>query len=274
MLEETRLRPVRGVVTRPPPGPFLHHRRAPAATLLPYVEHLWCVQWQVPEGMEHRVATVPHPCVHWTFEAGSSTLTGPHSRLWQRSLRGTGEVLGIKFRPEGFRRLWGRPLRSLRDQILRDAHALPELRCAAALPAVLGAANGDDPGARLARIEHLLAGVLPAPCALQMQVARWIDVARAAPDDLRVDTWARTVGTGPRQLQRMLADWVGVHPKWLLNRYRLHTSLHRLQASPPPRLADLAADAGYADAAHFSRSFRALLGCSPQDYARLWQAHR
>lgn len=64
----------------------------------------------------------------------------------------------------------------------------------------------------------------------------------------------------------------GVSPKWILARYRLHEALHRLHQQPAPRLTDLAADTGFADAAHFSRSFRSVLGVSPQQYAHLWQS--
>lgn len=64
----------------------------------------------------------------------------------------------------------------------------------------------------------------------------------------------------------------GVSPKWSLARYRLHEALHRLHPQPAPRLTDLAADTGFADAAHFSRSFRSVLGMSPQQDARLWQS--
>ena len=265
------LRPVRGVATPLPPGEFAHVRRAPSAALRPFVEHLWCVQWRLPAGASQRVATVPHPCVHWTFEAGICTLTGPHTRLWQRELAPQGEVLGVKFRPEGFRAYWGVSVSGLRD-LIQPAEELPALAFARHLGRRLsGELGGESLDTRFDAIERTLEHALPMLAQEQRQLAGLIDTARDDRDLLRADVWAERAGLSLRQLQRLLADWVGVSPKWILARYRLHEALHRLQQQPAPRLADLAADTGYADAAHFSRSFRGVLGLSPQQYARLWQ---
>lgn len=265
------LRPVRGVATPLPPGEFAHLRRVPSAGLQPFVEHLWCVQWRLPAGVAQRVATVPHPCVHWTFEAGACTLTGPHTRLWQRDLAPQGEVLGIKFRPEGFRAYWGAPVSGLRD-LIQSAKALPALAFARDLgQRLFGELADESLDTRFDAIEARLERALPLPAQEQLQLAALIESARDDRELLRADAWAERAGLSLRQLQRLLADWVGVSPKWILARYRLHEALHRLQQQPAPRLADLAADAGYADAAHFSRSFRSVLGVSPQQYARLWQ---
>lgn len=268
----SRLQDVRGVATPPPPGEFEHLRRAPGAALRPFVEHLWTVRWRLPANASQRVATVPHPCVHWTFEAGSSTLTGPHTRLWQRQLSAEDEVLGIKFRPEGFRALWGAPICDLRDQILRAA-SLPPLDFARGLgERLFGQLAAGPLDARFDAIEQALGAVCAQPVDDQLLVAALVEAARDDRDLLRADVWAQRAGVTLRQLQRLLADWVGASPKWILSRYRLHEALHRLQQSPTPRLADLAADAGFADAAHFSRSFRGVLGVSPVQYARLWHA--
>ncbi len=274
-LEQTRpgaghLRAVRGVATPLPPGEFEHVRRAPLSSLRPYVEHLWSVRWQRPAHVSQLVATVPHPCVHWTFEAGSSTLTGPHTRLWQRLLSPEGEVLGIKFRPEGFRALWGAPICGLRDQIL-SASRLPALGFAHGLGERLFAKLAQEKlDARFDEIERVLCTAFALPNGEQLDVAALVDAARDDRDLLRADAWARRAGLTLRQLQRLLANWIGVSPKWILGRYRLHETLHRLQQRPIPRLADLAADTGFADAAHFSRSFRCVLGVCPKQYVRLW----
>ncbi len=279
VLEQTRraiagsaLRPVRGVAAPAPSGEFQHTRRAPSAALQTCVEHLWSVRWRLPEGATQRVATVPHPCVHLTFEAGAMTLTGPQSRLWQRELSPQGEVLGIKFRPEGFRAYWGAPMSDLRDRIT-PADTLAALAFARGLgELVFGALAAAPLDARFDAIEQALQAALPPLDAEQLRIGALIDAARDDRELLRADHWAERAGLSLRQLQRLLAEWVGVGPKWILGRYRMHEALHRLQQRPTPRLADLAADAGFADAAHFSRSFRSVLGVSPQQYAQLWQS--
>ncbi|MFN9731594.1 MAG: DUF6597 domain-containing transcriptional factor [Pseudomonadota bacterium] len=74
----------------------------------------------------HTARTLPHPCVHWTFKAhtGAGTITGVQTRLWQRDLGPAGEVLGIKFRPAGFRPWFGRSLHGLRDRVLPAVEVL------------------------------------------------------------------------------------------------------------------------------------------------------
>lgn len=261
---------MRGVATPLPSGEFAHVRRAPSAALRPFVEHLWCVQWQRPAGVAQRVATVPHPCAHWTFEADACTLTGPQTRLWQRDLTPRGEVLGIKFRPEGFRAYWGSPVSGLRD-VIQPSNELPALAFARDLGEHLfNELAGVSLDTRFDAIEYTLEHALPVLAQEQLQLAALIDTARDDRELLRADAWAERAGLSLRQLQRLLTDWVGVGPKWILARYRLHEALHRLQQQPMPRLADLAADIGFADAAHFSRCFRGVLGLSPQQYARRW----
>lgn len=266
------LRATRGVATPRPPGEFEHHRRLPCAHLQPFVEHLWRVRWRLLEGVSHVVATVPHPCVHWIFEVDRSTLTGPRTRVWRRDLAPSGEVLGVKFRPEGFRALWGAPVSGLRDRILA-ASTLPSLVFAKPLGDHLFATLAAHPlESRFDAIELALCAALPPPEGEQLRVAALVDSVRDDRELLRADVWAERAGLSLRQLQRLLADWVGVSPKWILARYRLHEALYQLQQWPMPRLADLAADTGFADAAHFSRSFRSVLGVSPQQYAQLWRA--
>jgi AraC-like DNA-binding protein len=75
-------------------------------------------------------------------------------------------------------------------------------------------------------------------------------------------------GIGERRLRRLFAEYVGVHPKWVIQRYRLHEAAERLAAEEDVNLAALALELGYFDQAHFARDFRAIVGRPPADYAR------
>jgi AraC-like DNA-binding protein len=76
-------------------------------------------------------------------------------------------------------------------------------------------------------------------------------------------------GLTERRLQRLFADYVGVSPKWVMRRARLHEAALRVEADGPASVnwAVLAADLGYADQAHLARDFTATLGVSPSRYA-------
>jgi AraC-like DNA-binding protein len=67
-------------------------------------------------------------------------------------------------------------------------------------------------------------------------------------------------------MQRLFADYVGVSPKWVILRYRIHEALERAESEV--EWARLAADLGYSDQAHLVRDFTQTVGVSPTAYAR------
>ena len=58
---------------------------------------------------------------------------------------------------------------------------------------------------------------------------------------LRVAQVEAAAGSGPAALQRLFARYVGVSPKWVLARYRMHDVVTDLDAGYGGSLADLAA---------------------------------
>ena len=63
--------------------------------------------------------------------------------------------------------------------------------------------------------------------------------------------------------------YVGVSPKWVISRYRLHDAIEQLMQSVPTDWAAFALQLGYFDQAHFIRDFRKLVGRAPGAYARV-----
>ena len=75
-------------------------------------------------------------------------------------------------------------------------------------------------------------------------------------------------GLNKRGLQRLFQKYVGASPKWVIQRYRLHEAVARVQAGAPMNWAVLALDLGYFDQAHFVRDFRQLVGVAPGEYEK------
>jgi AraC-like DNA-binding protein len=73
---------------------------------------------------------------------------------------------------------------------------------------------------------------------------------------------------GKRALQQLFSSYVGVGPKWVINRYRLHEAVERLQQGANINFTELSMELGYFDQAHFIRDFRKLVGCTPAAYSR------
>lgn len=76
----------------------------------------------------------------------------------------------------------------------------------------------------------------------------------------------RAMPRRPRALQRLFSDYVGVSPKWVIRRLRLHQAAFRLASAEAFDLARLAQELGYFDQAHFTRDFTNLVGRPPAQY--------
>jgi len=76
---------------------------------------------------------------------------------------------------------------------------------------------------------------------------------------------------GKRALQRMFNEYVGIGPKWVINRYRMHEALERVEQGGEVEWARLALELGYFDQAHFIRDFKALVGYPPAEYSRRYR---
>lgn len=238
-----------------------HRRLLPSPALAQHVAHFWWVRWDVET--PSKVSTLPHPCVHLLFESGRpAVVQGVSEDRFERSLEGTGFVFGIKFRPAAFSALWPAAMRSLSNRSIPLAKVFgPPARAWER-----DVQRADSLEARITRSEEFLERRLP-PLSTEVVLVRDL-VERLERDHelCRVEQAAATVGLDVRALQRLFRLHVGVTPKWVLRRYRLHEAAERLTTTPTLSLARLAADLGYADQAHFTRDFTATVGRTPGSF--------
>ncbi|MGW4500490.1 DUF6597 domain-containing transcriptional factor [Micromonospora sp. NPDC004336] len=254
-------------------------RHLPAAALRPYVEHYWLVDWDLTEPLTQQV--VPHPAVNVVFRRDgegpeTAEVAGVGRELFSITLTGAGRVSGVQFRPGGFRPFWrgrsvaeltGRrwPVPSLADR-WPPAAALVAAASGGAGPPPPGRCDGTDDERRRA-LDDLLLGWEPEADPVTDEVITLVEAIRADRTVLRVDDFARRRGLSVRRLQRLFLAHVGVGPKWVIRRYRLHEAVEQA-AGGPLDWAALAADLGYSDQAHLVREFTAAVGVSPAAYAR------
>lgn len=256
----------RGVLrTASADGVFALDRQPPPDDLAGFIEHFWMVSWQVP-GEPVRSEVLSHPSVHIVLEAGSSRVFGVPRGRFTRVLEGTGSVFGIKFRPGAFRPLIDGPVAQLTDQSIPlermlGARAGELDRAVLSLPAT---------AARVAPAVSFLRDFLPPLDPVADQVAGIVNRILDDREILRVEHIARITGMSPRALQRLFHNYVGVSPKWVIRRYRMHEVIERMDADPAAiQWSSLAHDLGYFDQAHFNRDFKLLVGRSPTGYAQL-----
>ena len=254
---------------------FALRRFDPGPPVDRYVENYWAVRWDLTGRPAYRQEIIPHPCVNVTVEAGSPgevrhgfampavLLHGLPTRRFAVDLTGTGQVLGVRFRPGGFAALTGHGAGALRDRVMP-------------LGQVFGAAAGmlandvlaeEDDERRVGLVAAFLCERLP-------DVAPGYDLVLALVTEMledrsliRVGQLTRRHGMSERTLQRLFRRYVGASPKWVLARYRLHDAAAWLEREPGVPIAAVAAAVGYFDQAHFCREFKALLAVTPTEYA-------
>jgi AraC-like DNA-binding protein len=243
-------------------------RSAPSAPLAPFVEYYWIVRWDLRGQPSHEQAILPHPNVHLVFEASGAGIYGVDRSLFTRRLFGQGKVLGVRFRAGCFRPFWGAPISQLSDRVVPATRLFGPL-AEKTRHAVMCA---ETDAHMTSQAESLLFSGLPERDPVAEQVAALVALITSDPALQRVDQLSGASGLSVRSLQRMFADYVGVSPKWVMRRVRLHEATSRADAGEPVDWAALAVDLGYADQAHLTRDFTATIGVPPSQCAALLAA--
>ncbi|MDQ1009121.1 AraC-like DNA-binding protein [Streptomyces sp. V4I23] len=269
-------------------------RREPAPELRPYLEHYWLIDWDLTEPYASHV--VPHPSVNLVFqqygdEEPWAEIAGIGLGLFTQKLEGRGRVCGVQFRPGGFRPFApGRPVSDWTGRRVPLTQAYADLgpvrgpdepdgsegpvgpvaagtsHVAAEVRRVVGP---DDEDARVAALDAFLLGLAPAPDPQASQAMALVDRVRADRSIRRVAELAAAEGVSTRSMQRLFSAYVGVGPKWVILRYRIHEALERAETETAAvDWSALAAELGYSDQAHLVRDFTATVGVPPTAYAR------
>ena len=252
-------------------------RILPSAELSPFVHHFWSLRWALRS--PYLGEALLHPAVSMLVETRDGTesaeIRGVHTGRVSKRLEGEGQVFGVTFRPAMFQPFLGASMATLTDrtvpvpQILgakAAAWARSILSAFASKPLRLEAAP--DLERMVGSAEDLIASLLPRAA---LEVACWRDlVERMALERtlLSVEAVSQVSGLNRRFLQRSFRRYVGVTPKWVIQRYRLLEAAEQLKTSTQPDLAALAASLGYADQAHFTRDFTLMVGQTPRSFAQ------
>jgi AraC-like DNA-binding protein len=244
---------------------FRHERYHPSRQLEQFVEHYWVVEWDLRGEAPERAETLPHPSVHMVFEQdGRSRIRGAARKKFSRLLEDKGGVFAVKFTPAGFYPFVGVPVSGFSNKTVR-------------LRDVFGRQGDDLDRAVLAEetdlsrinvVENFLLARLPAADENVLKVTEIVYKVAKDRGILKVQDLVDQYGLHQRTLQRLFARYVGVSPKWVIQRYRLHEAAEQLATSGSGSQADLALNFGYSDQAHFIRDFKSIVGVSPAAYAR------
>ena len=252
-------------------------RRAPAPALAGFIERHWIVRWDLRGVAPRESATLPYPCVNLVIGTHRPNVHGPSANRFVAEISDRGWVLGTKFKPAGFRTFADRPMAEMVDADVPIATMFGEAGAALEREVfAIGASAACEPppslvalelSAQLARLTAFFAARAPAPDPEALEVDRIVALAESDRELTRVAELAARAQLPVRTLERMFRRHVGLSPKWVIRRFRVHEAAARVAAGEVIEWTSLAHELGYFDQAHFIREFKAQVGRTPGEYA-------
>lgn len=96
-----------------------------------------------------------------------------------------------------------------------------------------------------------------------------VRIVRHSSGAIAMGDLADRIGFSERQLERLFLNAVGLRPKLFARIVRLHRAVRRIADRHAENLAEIAAECGYSDQAHFGRDFLDLGRLPPSPYVQL-----
>jgi AraC-like DNA-binding protein len=241
---------------------FTVERLLPRPSLAEFVDYLWLVRWDVPA--PHRQQVVPQPRVHLSATSGRLLVHGVTHKPFFRTLEGAGHVLGAAFHPGGFRPL----LRASVASISESVRPAADLLGADDRPVAARIGGGGDRAEMVAALEEYLAGIGPEPDPTGRQVTELVAEAERRVEITRAEMLAAAAAMSLRSLQRLFAEYLGIGPKWVIQRFRILDAVAAAHSGTVTDWAALARELGFSDQAHLTRMFTQVVGTPPATYRR------
>ncbi|TGL92394.1 AraC family transcriptional regulator [Leptospira barantonii] len=241
-----------------------HARYLPSERLQSLIEHHWTVRWDLRRKEPYLAQTLPHPSIHIVFEKGQSRIQGIIEGKFSHLLEDEGFVWGIKFKPGAFYPFFQKPIRTLTNRSI-PIESVFSVNVSKLEHSILTAKDNDQ---RIEITESILFERLPEIDANILWIQEVVQLILDQKEILRAEDVAQKVGVNLRTLQRLFSRYVGVTPKWVIQRYRLHEAAERLENGENVDGSGLALDLGYFDQAHFIKDFKSMIGISPEKYSK------
>lgn len=245
------------------------HRYRPSTDLSGLVRRFWIPVWQYPAGHTAAQQVLQYPVCLIVVTNSYARFYGVVAGLSRTELQGQGWAVGVMLQPAAGMLVTGRPVTEMTDRFvdLAEVSGLPGARLTSQIRRVMSP-GPDDPNRHAEAITEL-EGALRAYLPVDQEGV----LINAVVDDVETNPGVRLVSElcdrhalTERTLQRLVRRRVGLSPKWLILRRRLHEAAGRLR-EPGADLAAISADLGYADQTHFTRDFRAVTGLTPGRFA-------
>ena len=244
---------------------FTLNRRSPPAKLDYIIEHYWSIQWHLDNGEKVAQNVLSHPNIHITNENSFSRVHGVVTKRFERIIEGSGYVLAIKFKPASFTYLTKLQISNLTNK------TLPLLKVTNKKFYEIFHRPMDYSGEeeRFNEISNFLLSLKHEPNSIIQRLNAIVKKIEEDNSITNVSHLEKLMKMNIRGIQRIFKEYIGVSPKWVINRYRLHEAMAKIESfKDDDILTELTYELGYFDQAHFIKDFKNLIGRTPGEYRK------
>ncbi|KZN60236.1 hypothetical protein N473_24970 [Pseudoalteromonas luteoviolacea CPMOR-1] len=238
-------------------------RYEPEIELSCLIEQFWFVDWQISDHKSHTQKNLPDPNFHLVIEAQQVQLIGPVSKVFSYRMSEQGRVIGVKFTVASLMHLLEKPPSYYVDKALPVSNIFGAEAEHLLLP--LYTCQSDEV------LVDLLSSFLKSynvPMSLhQRQALKLCSLIKNDPSIYTVEALAAKSNWSKRTIQRIFNKYVGLTPKWLIRKFRLHQVLRQLEHGNLDML-DIVNLLEYTDQAHLIRDFKEVIGITPGQYLK------
>ena len=242
-------------------GRYHLRRYYPSEQLSELVEQFWLVNWDLAGEKSHTQKNLPDPNFHLILDNRTIKLIGPVSKAYSYKMEGTGKIIGIKFELGALSGYLDSPLSHYVNKEL-DIQELTNFDVDTFLSEV---DDLDCDEQIINTVQTYLAPFAISPSLELTRVRKLVNLIKTDLDITRVEHLSDRSNLAIRTIQRSFKDYVGLSPKWLIRKYRLHQALELLERQDVSFL-DMVDWLGYTDQSHLIRDFKEIVGVTPSKY--------
>lgn len=253
----------------PADATFSIGRWGPSPDLTELIRRFWVPVWTVPPGAEAPQKVLQYPVCLIVVSREYARFYGVSTGLSETTLTGEGWGVGVMLTPAAGELVLGGPVDGWADRHdeLSEVFAERGTQLVDRIRGLMERAPADEAVQRRATavMEEWLREALPIDEDGRL-INAIVDRVENDPTIRSVTQVCEEFHLTERSLQRLTRRRLGLSPRWLIQRRRLHEVAERLRTDGGT-LAELAADLGYADEAHLVRDFRTVTGMTPRTFS-------